>query len=423
MRRTLLRTAAAALPLLASSFLVPVAQAATPVDPVVWDKGPGGTRYVAMGDSFASGPGIAPQREGCMRSANNYASLLATELWANAFTDASCGGATTANFTAPQTIGGYTNAPQLDALSADTTLVTFGTMGGNDIGLVQLASGCLFNDCVPAAGTDPLADKFAKVRADLATNLAAVKSRAPKATVVVVGYGTYLPPGGCPTVLGGVSPAEADYVQSQIDRLSDTLASVAKDAGAVFADMRQIPGAKEHTACAEPRKQWIRAVEPYGDGAILHPSACGMDATYQQLVRTLREARGEKVPAFDASCVSAGPAAEPTPEPTPEPTRAERLAALKKKARTAKLATSCHGSRRASQTFAARVRGGQGTVAKVVFKVGKHTVKVDRTSPFKVSTKASKLRRHRGKVHAVVTFRDGTVKTTRTITRQRPRCL
>lgn len=422
MRRTLLRTAAAALPLLAASFLVPVAQAATPVDPVVWDKGPGGERYVAMGDSFASGPGIAPQRVGCMRSENNYASKLAAELDVKAFTDASCGGATTANFAAPQAIAGFTNAPQLDAIGEDTTLVTFGTMGGNDIGLVQLASGCLFSDCVPPAGTDPLAEKFAQVRTDLATSLAAVKARAAHdVTVVVVGYGTYLPAMGCPTVIGGVTAAEASYVQSQIDRLSDTLERVAKEGGAVFADMRTIPGALEHTACAEPRKQWIRAIETYDDGAVLHPSACGMDATYQQLVRTLRQHRGQSVPAFDAGCVSAGPAVEPEPEP--KPTKAERLKALKKKARTAKLATSCRGARPATQTFNARVTGGKGTIAKVAFKVGKRTVKVDRKAPYKVSTKASKLRRHRGKVHAVVTFRDGSVKTTRTITRKRPRCL
>src|SRR5690606_12462849 len=125
-------------------------------------------RLVSFGDSFASGPLVLPTRlksGGCMRSVNNYASLLADHLSVNAFTDASCISATTEDFWAPQNSLGTINPPQLNALSSDTTLVTFGTMGGNDIGLVGLALDCLLKNCVPAAGSDPLAAEFEKLHA------------------------------------------------------------------------------------------------------------------------------------------------------------------------------------------------------------------------------------------------------------------
>src|SRR6188474_917830 len=58
------------------------------------DRSDGGERYVAFGDSFVSGPGIAPARPGdCERSTRNFPSLVAAELGITDFTDASCGGA------------------------------------------------------------------------------------------------------------------------------------------------------------------------------------------------------------------------------------------------------------------------------------------------------------------------------------------
>lgn len=320
MRRPLLRTAVATLPLLAASLLMPAAQAAT-VNPVVWNKGSGGERYVALGDSFAAGPSIKPERA-CMGSEKNYARLLATHLDVKAFSDASCSAATTKNFTQKQTLLFDTNPAQFDALKSDTTLVTLGTIGGNDIGLVQLASSCITANCVPAAGADPLAAKFAEVRTSLTNSLAEVKRRSPKATVLMVGYGTYLLPGGCVPVKDGVTGPEADYMQGQIDRLSDIIGEVAKAGGAIFVDQRKIPHAIKHTSCAAPNKQWVRGTETYSDGALLHPSACGMDATFQHINRVLAEARGKAVPAFKDTCVAAGPAGpeEPEPEPTDEPT-------------------------------------------------------------------------------------------------------
>ncbi len=428
--------------LAASALLVPTGSAATPERAdsagLSW---PAGTEYVAMGDSFAAGPGILPYVTGspsnCGRSTRNYASLFAERSGLD-LVDVSCGGAQTKHFTEVQ--GG--NDPQFDALSADTDVVTFGTMGGNDIGLVGLAMSCVTGTCTPAAGTDPLQEEFDQLASDLSTDLADAQTRAPNARILVVGYGTYLPPTGCAGAVPGVSEAEAAYLQSQIDRLSDLLDDTAAQAQVEFIDMRTIPGVLEHTACAVPHKQWIRALNTYNDGVQLHPSYCGMDAWAQHLVRSVQELDGLAVTEFDSSCVSApGLPTEPTPtEPTPtEPTtpapttpaptqpvptqqtpeqlRAARLAALRAAAATVTLRTSCRGT-----TVRFTAAGGSGHVERARFKVGATVVGKATEAPFRV-TRAVRRLPARGKVGVRTVLRDGDLSVTRSFKVKRPRCL
>lgn len=415
--------AAAIAPLVAALLAVPAQAAPSPLESQlepagpahvpVWDKGEGGERYVALGDSFVSGPGIAPQRTdvGCMRSEKNFPTVVARTLDATSFTDASCGGATTVHFAAPQSSGDYTNAPQLDALSEDTTLVTFGTMGGNDVGLVQLATACSQTDCVPPAGEDPLAEAFASVRGRLVSGLQEARRRAPDADIAVLGYGTYMTPGGCPAFfLNLVQPEEFDYLQSQIDRLSDLLEEVAAEQNVVFIDQRDIPGAIDHTVCAPITpvdQQWIRGIVTtvggVQDGAVFHPSTAGMKATADYVVARIAEER----------------TAPPEPQPEPVPTRAQRLAALKAKAKTVRATASCQ---RQGRQVRVRVTGGRGAVAKVALRVGKKRVALDRRAPWKLTSKAAKVRRLKGKVRVVVTVRDRELRHVRTLAVKRPRC-
>jgi len=75
-----------------------------------------------------------------------------------------------------------------------------------------------------------------------------------------------------------------------------------------------------------------------------------------------------------------------------------------------------------------KVTRGRGAITKVVFKVGHKTVKVDRTAPWSAKVRTAKIeksrnKKYRGKVRAVVTFRDGSVSLKRTLTKDRPRCL
>ena len=85
--------------------------------------------YVALGDSYTSGPVIPTQVDAnCARSDHNYPSLFAAADRTAAFTDASCSGATTVQMWQPQ----GSNPPQLQAVHRDTTLVTL-QIGGNDV--------------------------------------------------------------------------------------------------------------------------------------------------------------------------------------------------------------------------------------------------------------------------------------------------
>jgi len=371
-----------------------------------------GERYVAFGDSFVSGPGVQPQRSGpCERSEHNFPSQVAEAFGVTEFTDASCGGATTAHLTEAQVRDSGTNPPQLDALDADTTLVTFGTLGGNDMGLVGLAMTCVLGEC--SADSPGHAQAMAGIeaaRTNMLEGIATAQEVAPEADIFVIGYGTYLPEGGCASL--PLSPDEVTYIQGMIDLLSDMLAEVAQQSGVSFVDLRDTPNIERHTSCAAPEDQWIRAINTYGDGATLHPSYCGHVAMAQQIIRRIREERGDDVPAFDDSCSGFGAPAEPE-----EPTVEERSEALKRALRSTDLTTSCRAG-----DFVAQVRGGQGRVVRVEFRVGK-TIKTDRSKPFRVTRKAGRIARRQGRVEALVRVRDAELRKERLLRAKRPPCL
>ena len=97
---------------LALGALYPFAALAQPASPP-----PAGSKYVAMGSSFAAGPGITTPDEGtparCTRSKDNYARQLARRRGLK-LTDVSCSGATTAHMAASQQTKNGTNPPQLN---------------------------------------------------------------------------------------------------------------------------------------------------------------------------------------------------------------------------------------------------------------------------------------------------------------------
>src|ERR1700749_3285267 len=96
---------------------------------------PAGSRYVAMGSSFAAGPGISPRAAGSPRragrSSGHYAHLLARPLWLDLH-DVTYSGATTGDILRPSAVG---QPAQLDAVTPGTRLVTI-TAGGNDVGFL-----------------------------------------------------------------------------------------------------------------------------------------------------------------------------------------------------------------------------------------------------------------------------------------------
>ncbi|MGQ0840295.1 SGNH/GDSL hydrolase family protein [Actinokineospora sp.] len=247
------------------------------------------THYVALGDSYASGPGIPAQTGlplGCARSDHNYPALVAQWLRTVSFTDVSCGGATTVHMTGPQQVAGGTNPPQLDALRKETDLVTL-TIGGNDFGFGEILGTCgrlaaadpTGDPCrrhYTQGGQDVLASRMDAVAVKVATVLAEIKKRSPRATVLMVGTSRILPnDAGCfPSVpfAAGDTPHFAD-VQRELNR---TFARTAHAAGVRFVD--PYPLSLGRDACQPPEDRWIEPLQPASPAAPIHPNAKGMRA-------------------------------------------------------------------------------------------------------------------------------------------------
>ena len=245
-------------------------------------------RYVALGDSYAAGPLVPiPTGEpaGCLRSNQNYPSVVAKELGVADFHDVSCSGATTENITGPQSVPLGENPPQLDALASGTQLVTI-SIGGNDIGFGDIVTECAkrsplqptgsaCKDHYTDGGTDQLARRIDEAAPKVARVLAAIDERSPDARVLLVGYPAILPdegPGCFPLV--PFSPGDVDYLRGVEKQLNAMLADQAAAAGAEFVDT--YTPSIGHDACQLPGTKWVEGLVPTSPAAPVHPNALGM---------------------------------------------------------------------------------------------------------------------------------------------------
>lgn len=260
--------------------------------------------YVAMGDSAAAGP-LVPGPDPnllCFRSTSNYPQVAAARLGAQ-LNDVTCSGAETEDFSGRQH---HVLPPQYDALSETTDLVTV-TIGGNDISLVQAAVSCLNafpepvgSSCADGftANGDELAERIDAFTPDFDEALEEITDRAPNARVVVVGYGTYLPPGGC-YPKQPMWARDADYIQSTVDRLSARLGERARAHGATFVDLG--PVSEGHDVCQASQDKYFEGVVPTSWAAPLHPNANGMTAFGNAVADAVSEASTNRVRAAQAN--------------------------------------------------------------------------------------------------------------------------
>nr|WP_132119782.1 SGNH/GDSL hydrolase family protein [Actinocrispum wychmicini] len=259
-------------------------------------------RYVALGDSYTSGPGIPwPRldRLTCFTSTNNYPALLADNLGLRSYTDGSCGGADTTNMTQAQVppipIG--THRAQFSYLRADTDLVTVG-IGGNDFGVVgDLTSTCPDLRASDPTGTpcqahftvngvDTMKAKVAMTGDRVQAVLAGVHQRSPNAKVVLVGYPRIAPASGtCPDVLP-FADGDLKWLDGVEVALNTALAKAAANDGATtFVDM--YPASLGHDACAG-RNAWIQGKDTNLFAAIAyHPFKSGMVGMANQVGKAL----------------------------------------------------------------------------------------------------------------------------------------
>ena len=258
--------------------------------------------YVALGDSYASGPGIPEQRtdpSGCQRSTNNYPAHLARALSIRDYTDVSCGGARTDHMTAPQPVQPGPNPAQFDALTPDADLVTV-TIGGNDINIGGLWLTCAQlgptdlsgNPCerqATAGGTDLYAQRIAATAPKVGRVLDGIRQRSPRATVLLVGYVRILPPAvGCYPAFP-IARGDVPYVDGVEKRLTAMLAEQASSHGAVFVD--SYANSLGHDACQLPTVRWVEGTAPISAAAPMHPNATGMEAVAGFALTTLTAPR------------------------------------------------------------------------------------------------------------------------------------
>lgn len=255
--------------------------------------------YVALGDSYASGAGLRGQSGGlCMRSDQNYGHLAAA-LQVGTYTDVTCSGAKAKALTEPQYEGlPWGATAQLDAVTADTDLVTIG-MGGNDLGagalgLVELIGVCLVGALVNPNGTpckdvfhhghwnwstgtweygsDDLADRIAATAPQLAEALQRVHAKAPNARVLLAGYPSVMPADGS-TCAGKqpITPGDAGYLYETLGKLNAMLKATAAANGATYVDTAT-PTAGHDICSAVP---WIEGTQPATQAGPFHPNATG----------------------------------------------------------------------------------------------------------------------------------------------------
>jgi len=214
--------------------------------------------YVALGDSYSSAAGVYPQvltaPPACSRSQLNYAEDTVARTHPQTFTDVTCSGARTSDFFSSQTPGA---PPQLDAVDKSTRLVTM-TIGGNDegvfsnsfFGCVKVDAGHLYgNPCQQMYGSTFTDLIKTQTYPNLVRTLSAVRAKAPRATIVILGYPQILPPVGDPKCypVMPISMGDVPWLVNQQQVLNDAVRRAAAATGVRYVDT-YTPSAG-HDAC------------------------------------------------------------------------------------------------------------------------------------------------------------------------------
>lgn len=240
-----------------------------PADPLV---------YVALGDSYTSGPIVLPHdttfvTQGCGQSSRNYPHIAAALIKADSFRDVSCGGASIDDFSKGQDVVTAVNPPQYNSLNADVDVVTVG-IGGNDVNFTGAATDCIQpkpaalggTPCKPMFvknGVDTLSQKIAAMGIELGKALDHIHVLAPHAAVFVVGY-----PDAIPNTGKGCWPyvpilnVDMPYLLAKFKEMNAQLKSTAQGHDSTYVDI--YTSSIGHDVCKAPGLAWV-------NGAVLVP--------------------------------------------------------------------------------------------------------------------------------------------------------
>lgn len=228
------------------------------------------TNYVALGDSYSSGVGTNRYdlNSSCKRSSLAYPALV-TAAKSYTLNFQACSGATTTDVI----------NKQVAALNTSTNLVTV-TAGGNDAGFTSLLVNCTLTNCVSSINST-----ITSVNNTLAAKLDAmdtqIKTRAPNATVIVLGY-PRLFSGTCFSALG-ISSAEVTASNNLVAAIDNVTKTEAAKYG--FTYKSAITQFTNHGVCASGA--WLNGLNLGNLGDSYHPKATGHSSGYAPLVRAV----------------------------------------------------------------------------------------------------------------------------------------
>ena len=262
MLRRLLRPlvlAGSALTVGVTALALPAAHAATP-------------SYVALGDSYSSGTGTRTylgDGTSCQRSVYAYPSLISSAK-GYALNFRACSGAKIADV----------RSTQLSALTASTAYVTI-SVGGNDAGFTNVLTTCALPSW--ASNCNGAIDGAQRIISStlptaLGSLYASIRSAAPSAKVVVVGYPRIFNGEDC-NLLTWFSPSEETRLNQTADLLDSKLSAAASTARFTFAN----PTSRflGHAVCDSP--EWLNGLSnPVGES--YHPNRTGHSSGYLPLV-------------------------------------------------------------------------------------------------------------------------------------------
>ncbi|MFH9818832.1 SGNH/GDSL hydrolase family protein [Streptomyces sp. NPDC017230] len=223
--------------------------------------------YVALGDSYSSGVGAGgyiSSSGDCKRSTKSHPYLWAAAHSPSTFDFTACSGART----------GDVLAGQLGPLSSATGLVSI-SVGGNDAGFADVMMTCVLQS--ESSCLSRIATARAYVDSTLPGNLdnvySAIRSKAPSAHVVVIGYPRFYQLG---TSCIGLSEAKRKAINDASDHLNTAIAKRAADHGFTFGDVRApFTG---HEICSG--SSWLHSVNWLNIGESYHPTAAGQSGGY-----------------------------------------------------------------------------------------------------------------------------------------------
>jgi hypothetical protein len=297
---------------------VPASTAASPHVPLPAPAAPDYEEYVALGDSWTADvvilntdgfPATDHAPIGCGQSHRNYPKLVARAIGARTFRDASCGSATTDDFTHPQTglPTGGANSPQFGRLTKTTDLVTVG-IGGNDAGVaaagidcfnalpvetpletlpdlpVPLIGGLLtpFGGCknkYTKGGVDRLARNIRQAEPKVVRALRQIHRISPDARILVVDYMRVVPDHGCYPLVPAIDK-DMRYIKAKFDQLNAMLKRAARKGDAELVSTARL--SRGHHLCTGMKERYAEtlglSVNDLAIGVPAHPNAAGARA-------------------------------------------------------------------------------------------------------------------------------------------------